>query len=79
MSLKLKDLKEWIETVLETNPQLINAPLFYSVDEEGNEFKPVVIKPSVITYTDDSDEMEPTILADDVDLSEIENLGIIIN
>ena len=45
--MKLKEYLLYLNTMIKENPKCLDMTIIYATDEEGNEFKPIVMKPCI--------------------------------
>ena len=46
----LKEYLIQLKRLAKKNPEFLNLPVYYSIDDEGNDFKPIFYGPSVMDY-----------------------------
>ena len=51
----LKDYLLALQDMIEQNPKILNYPLCYSIDDEGNEYKIVINTPCLCAIEKDND------------------------
>lgn len=50
--MSLRDYLEIIKAQVKENPNLLELEVFYAIDEEGNEFRPVQMEPGELLEND---------------------------